>query len=214
MREQNRICFIPRLDIPVNTFWDIGNSDGCAIWFHQQVGMEDRFIGYHEDHGKTLGIYYKELQDRGHIYNKHFLPHDAFHQRLSDNNKSVAQMLCDLGLGEIDKNVIKVDRIPDLSTGILQTRKHFPSAFFDKEGCKLGIERLKNYRKRFIQSEQRWVDEPNKANGCSEAADAFRQWAQAKEAGNVTMANAKIRKLSDRKYTQGGQGGSGGWMGT
>ena len=172
--------------------------------------MEDRFIGYHEDHGKTLADYFKELQSRGYVYNKHFLPHDAHHNRLSTDNKSVKQMLEDLGL----QNIEIVPRIPDLSTGILQTRKHFPSAFFDKEGCKLGIERLKNYRKRFIQSEQRWVDEPNKANGCSEAADAFRQWAQAKEAGNVTMANAKIRKLSDRKYTQGGQGGSGGWMGT
>ena len=168
VREQNRICFIPRLDIPVNTFWDIGNSDGTAIWFHQQVGMEDRFIGYHEDHGKTLADYYKELQRRGYIYNKHFLPHDAFHERLSNDNKSVAQMLADLGLGEIDKNIIKVDVIPELNTGILMTRKHFPSAFFDKEDCKLGIARLKNYRKVFIQSEQRWVDRPNKANGCSE----------------------------------------------
>ena len=45
-RKQGRVLRMPVLNVPVNTFWDIGNSDGTAIWFHQQVGMEDRFIGY------------------------------------------------------------------------------------------------------------------------------------------------------------------------
>jgi len=187
VRAQGRICAIPRLDIPVNTFWDIGNSDGCAVWFHQQVGMEDRFIGYYEAHGETLAHYAKELQRRDYLYDKHFMPHDADHKRLSDTNKSVKQMMMDLGV----QNIEIVPVITELNTGIQITRSHFPSAYFDAEGCKMGLKRLENYRKRFSVKDSRWIDEPNKANGCSEAADAFRQWAQAKEAGLVGRIKSK-----------------------
>ncbi|HEX7642989.1 MAG TPA: PBSX family phage terminase large subunit [Burkholderiaceae bacterium] len=186
VRAEKRICRIPRLDLPANTFWDIGNSDGCAVWIHQQVGMEDRFIGYYEDRGQTLGHYVRQLKALPLNWNKHFLPHDAAHKRLSDTNKSTEQMLNDLGL----VNTVIVPVISDLNRGIQMTRNHFPSAYFDEEACREGIKRLENYRKKFSTSENRWMDEPNKANGCSEAADAFRQWAQAKEGGLITMAGA------------------------
>jgi len=194
VREQGRILRIPQLDIPVNSFWDIGNSDGCAVWFHQSVGMEDRFIGYYEAHGETLAHYARELQNRGYIYNKHFMPHDANHKRLSDTNKSVKDMMEDLGL----RNIEIVPVITDLNAGIQVTRKHFPTAWFD-ESCKAGIKRLDNYRKKYNARDARWIDEPNKANGSSEAADAFRQWAQAKEAGNVTVHGST--QLYDSDYS-------------
>lgn len=191
VRSQGRICRIPTMEVPVNTFWDIGNSDGCAVWFHQMIGMEDRFIGYYEAHGQTLAHYARELQSRGYIFNKHFMPHDADHKRLSDTNKSVKEMMEDLGL----KNIEIVPVVTDLNAGIQVTRKHFASAYFDTEGCKHGLKRLENYRKKFSAKDNRWIDEPNKANGSSEAADAFRQWAQAKEAGNVTlMGNTSMRR--------------------
>lgn len=188
VRAEGRILRIPKLDIPVNTFWDIGNSDGCAVWFHQQVGLENRFIGYYEAHGETLAHYAKELKSRGYLYNKHFLPHDAAHKKLSDTNKSTEEMLNDLGV--VNTEIVPV--ITELNTGIQMTRKHFPSAFFDAEGCKDGIKRLDNYRKRFSRQDNRWIDEPNKSNGCSEAADAFRQWAQSAEAGRLNVAKKKI----------------------
>lgn len=199
VREQGRIVRIPTLDIPVNTFWDIGNSDGCAVWFHQSVGMEDRFIGYYEGHGETLATYVRELQNRGYLFNKHFLPHDAAHERLSMDNKSVKTMLEDAGLANIEI----VPQIQYLNLGIQITRKHFPSAYFDedkegKNGCKMGVKRLDNYRKRYSQRDQRWIDEPNKANGCSECGDAFRQWAQAKEGGLITLSGRSQSVRRDR----------------
>lgn len=196
VRETGRICRIPEMSIPVNTFWDIGNSDGCAVWFHQAVGMEDRFIGYYEAHGETLAHYAKELQNRGYLFNKHFMPHDADHKRLSDTNKSVKDMMGDLGL----RNIEIVPVITDLNTGIQITKKHFPSAYFDSVGCKVGIKRLDNYRKRYNKTDNRWIDEPNKSNGCSEAADSFRQFAQAKDAGLITMAATTAKPI---KYKQG-----------
>jgi phage terminase large subunit len=198
VRKTNRICNIPNMDLPVNTFWDIGNSDGCAVWFHQQVGLEDRFIGYYEAHGETLAHYAKELKSRGYNYNKHFFPHDADHKRLSDTNKSVKEMMADQGLQNIE--IIPV--ITSLNTGIQITKKHFPSAYFDEIACKDGIKRLENYRKRYNKADNRWMDEPNKANGCSEAADAFRQWAQAKDVGVIVTAGNWSNTLNYPKVSR------------
>ena len=185
VRKQGRICRIPVMDIPVNCFLDIGNSDGCSIWYHQQVGMEDRFIGYFEGHGEKLGVYVKDIRDRGYIINKIFLPHDADHKRLNDSNESIKEMMEKLMPGIIFEVVPK---ITDLNTGIQITRSMFASAYFDEVACKEGVDRLDNYKKKWNARDGRWSDEPSKSNGASEGADSFRQWAQAKNAGNVTMA--------------------------
>ncbi len=196
-RKKGRILSIPDISVPVNTFWDIGNSDGCAIWLHQQVGMEDRFIDYIEAHGETLKHYVKALQDKGHIWNKHFLPHDADHKRLSDTNKSVKQMLEDLGL----TNCRIVPQITDINTGIQMTREAFGSAYFDEAGTKLGVSRLENYKKKWDKTNGRWSNEP-KHDQNSEGADAFRQFAQAKSANLITKSghNSALRTHAETAY--------------
>jgi hypothetical protein len=184
MRKQGRICRIPVVGSPVNTFWDIGNSDGTAIWFHQVVGLEHRFIKYYESHGDDLTHYMKVLQDTGYVFNKHFLPHDADHERLGAQNKSVAQMLDELGL----KNIEIVPRIEVLGAGIEITYKHFPSAWIDSVEAAEGIKRLDGYKKKWNSATAMFRDEPEKNDGNSEGADAFRQWAQALELGLITEA--------------------------
>ncbi len=184
LRKRGGICQVPVLDLPVNTFWDIGNHDGCAVWFHQDLRGEDRFIGYYEAHGENLKHYVKALQDTGHLFNKHFLPHDAEHRRLSDTNRSTQNMLTDLGL----LNTVIVPMITELITGVQMVRKHLKSAWFDTAGTKQGVERIDGYKKRFSRIDNRYLDDPDKSNGCTEGADALRQWAQAKELGMITPA--------------------------
>lgn len=180
LRKRGGVCKVPRLDLPINTFWDIGNSDGVAIWFHQELRGEDRFIDYYEAHGQDLNHYVAELRARGYVFGKHYLPHDADHRRLSDTNRSTRDMLQDLMPGE--KFVI-VPRITELITGINQARKHLKGAYFDETGCDKGIKRVEGYRKKFSRADSRFIDQPDKSNGCTEGADALRQWAQAKELG-------------------------------
>lgn len=189
MRKTGRICKIPVVNAPVNTFWDIGNSDGSAIWFHQQVGMEHRFIKYYEARGENLTHFIKVLQDTGYIWGRHYFPHDADHKRLSDTNRSTKEMMEALGL----KNIEIVPVISDLSTGIQMVRNAFPSAYFDETGCAEGLTRLDNYKKKWNSQQGRYIDVPEKADGNSEGADAFRQFAQVLDAGPI------------------GGGASGGW---
>jgi hypothetical protein len=180
LRKRGGICSVPVLDMPVNTFWDIGNSDGCAVWFHQEMRGEDRFVGYYEAHNEDLRHYVAELNKLGFVWGTMFLPHDAAHKRLSDYNRSTKQMLQDLMPG-VKFMVVPV--ISELMTGVYHTRKHLKAAWFDKAGCEEGIRRIDGYRKKYNTTDARFSDIPDKSNGCSEGADALRQWAQAKELG-------------------------------
>lgn len=185
LRKRGGITNVPELDMPVNTFWDIGNSDGCAIWFHQDSNGQDRFLDYYEAHGETLKHYVAKLREKGYVFDTHYLPHDATHERLSDFNKSTLQMLQDLMPGE---RFIVVPRISYLMDGIQQTRACMRNYYFDQTNCKLGIDRLDGYKKRWNNTESRYVDQPDKSNGCSEGADALRQHAQAKMAGLIVSS--------------------------
>ena len=185
LRKRGGITNVPELDMPVNTFWDIGNSDGCAIWFHQDSNGQDRFLDYYEAHGETLKHYVAKLKEKGYVFDTHYLPHDATHERLSDFNKSTLQMLQDLMPGE---RFIIVPRISYLMDGIQQTRACMRNYYFDQTNCKLGIDRLDGYKKRWNNAESRYVDQPDKSNGCSEGADALRQHAQAKMAGLIVSS--------------------------
>lgn len=178
LRKRGGITRVPALDLPVNTFWDIGRSDGCAIWFHQELRGEDRFIGYYEAHDEDLRHYVAHLRERGFLFGTHYLPHDADHKRLSDYNKSTREQLQELMPGE---RFVIVPRVTELMTGIYATRKHMKGCFIDELQCAEGISRLEGYRKRFSRTDNRYIDQPDKSNGCTEGADAFRQWAQAKE---------------------------------
>jgi len=184
------------------TAWDLGMGDSTSIWVAQLVGSEVRLIDYYENHGEDLKHYIKYLQDAGYIFNKHFLPHDADHVRLGKSNKSTKQMLKELGLS----NIVIVPVTSSINEAIQLTRTNMASAYFDEAACKDGLKRLANYKKRWNKAAGRWSDEPmHDAN--SEGADAFRQWAQAKASGLVTMGGSTPRvKIPFYKPTTPGMG--------
>lgn len=174
-RKQGRITSIPfSPGVPVNTFWDIGHGDGTAIWLHQRVGLQDRFIGFIEGWGEPYSYYVSELQKTGYIWGQHYLPHDGNHIRQGmDSNLSPKQMIEKLGL----KNIEIVKCVENISHGIQATRDAFSSCWFDETKCKEGIRHLDNYKKMYSSTNQRYTDTP-KHDEHSEGADAFRQFAQ------------------------------------
>lgn len=186
-RKERRI--LPRLPMvpstPCFTFWDIGNSDGTAIWVIQRVGNEWRCIRFYEAWGEPYSHAVAWLQSLGLIWDTMFLPHDADHVRQGQvSNKSPKQMLEELMPGvrfEI------VPRIEDVNWGIQQTRDVFPMLWFDETECKDGIVHIENYRKVWSERLQTWSDKPDKAGGHSEAADALRQFAQAYANGQINI---------------------------
>lgn len=175
-RKAGRICRVPFADgVPVNTFWDIGHTDGTAIWFHQKVGLEHRFIRFIEGWGESYGYFVRQMQSFGYVWGTHYLPHDADHKRQDgDDVTSPVDTLRKLSIG--GKWVV-VPRVVDVTHGIQLTRDVFGQCWFDEEGCKDGLAHLASYRKDWNARLGAWSDRP-RHDVHSEAADAFRQFAQ------------------------------------
>ena len=175
---------IPLEAAPVNTFWDLGRSDQTAIWFHQRVGMENRFIRYYEASGEDVSHFVAYLQARGYVFGTHYVPHDAEHRRLGlspDTNKTIKEMLEALLPGQ---RIQTVPRITSVTTGIQSTRSVFSSCYFDETNCMEGLMRLANYRKEWDKARGCWRDFPRHDDN-SNGADAFRQFGQEADGGNV-----------------------------
>lgn len=176
-RTEGRICRVPHVqNVPVNTFWDIGSGDGTGIWLHQLVGPQDRFLRYVEGWGEPYAHYVRILRETGFVFGTHYLPHDAEQERqLAYTIGKPIDMLRQLAP---DWTFVTVPRIQTLQHGIELTRTKFQQAWFDEEGCKEGLDHLTLYRKTWNARVGAWTDTPEKHTGHSEAADAFRQWAQ------------------------------------
>lgn len=172
-RDEGRICKVPYDErIPVNTFWDLGRNDTTAIWFHQRVGKEDRFIKCLEASGEGLSYYAKLLKELPYIYGEHYLPHDVEVTELT-TNMSRREKLESLGV----KPIFTVPRISDINEGIEMTRGSFGSCWFDAEGCKDGLRALESYHKEYDEKRQTFRSTPCH-DWSSNFADAFRQFAQ------------------------------------
>lgn len=186
-KDENRITNLPTLDShPCMTFWDIGNSDGTAIWVVQRIGKEYRLINFYEDWNKPYSHAVKWLQSLNLVWGEMYLPHDADHKRQGKNdNKSPKEMLEEL-LPGVDWEI--VPRIADITWGIQQTRDIFPMLWFDKDKTSKGVDHLTAYRRRWSESTHRWLDKPDKSEGHSEAADALRQLAQAYTNGQLDVS--------------------------
>lgn len=197
-RKQKRITSVPFMPgYPVNTFWDIGHSDGTAVWFHQRVGAQDRFINFLENWGEPYSWFVNEMQGMGYTWGTHYLPHDGAAVRQGqDQSLSPRQMLENLGL----RNVEIVDRIPELQHGITATRLAFPAYWFDADKCAKGIVHIESYKKDFNKQTQTFKDVPYK-DVHTEAADALRQHAQAFQdhkvkAGSTPKRNGPRRRAA------------------
>lgn len=192
-RKSGRI--VPQLPVvaaQVNTFWDLGRGDMTAIWLHQRVGHENRFVRYYEASGEDLTHYVVWLQAQGVIYGTHYLPHDADHKRMGtspDTNRSLKEQLEVLMPGQ---RVDVVPRVSNITAGIQATRNVFSACWFDETGCGEGIKRLAHYRKRWDRVRGCWMAEPEH-NDDSHGADAFRQFGQLADSGDVfSVARSRV----------------------
>ena len=122
------------------------------------------------------------------------MPHDAGYERLTKATEDAAtfeEMLAEL-LPAHRFDVIP--RILDVTVGINQTRmKMAGNVYIDDVECADGIAALDNYKKRYSEKLDCFLDEPLH-DRYSNYADAFRQW------GQIDQPKAK-NSSSTRKRT-------------
>jgi hypothetical protein len=188
-RKDKRIGFFPHVDgVPVNTFWDIGGSDGTAIWFHQRIGAEDRMIDFEEAWDQPYSYFGRKMQERGYLWGRHYLPHDAGHKRQKKDVMSAP--IDELEALKVGGKWEIVPRVDDVNHGIQLTRKQFSTLTFNEATCKAGLVHLGAYRKTWNEKMGIWMDEP-RHDEHSEAADALRQMGQ----GYTPPGRASTRKV-------------------
>jgi hypothetical protein len=170
-----RVCKIPILpNVPVNTFWDLGRSDMTAIWCHQKVGLENRFVDYIWASKRDLEYYVQTLQLKGYVLGVNYLPHDAENKTLASRGKSIRDLLSEMVPAwrfEV------VPRVENIITGITQTRSCFAACWFDEDRCADGLAALEAYRQEFDDRLGDYKPTPLH-DWASHGADAFRQFAQ------------------------------------
>jgi len=183
--------------VPVNTFWDIGLNDEMAIWFHQQVGLRDHWINFFEAAGEPFVFFVKHMQSLGYVWGKHFLPHDGDRRMPgAEALHTPADLLAGLGLSNIEI----VPRTVDVVDAINLVRADFGSYWFDEVKCAVGLKHLGLYRKDWNDRTATWSDRP-RHDGHSNAADAFRQRAQARSASigmqtSTAVTGQKIKRAN------------------
>ena len=176
VRKEKRIMRVPfEPSVPVNTAWDLGMDDYMTIWFHQRVGMENRIIHYYENSGYGLDHYAQYLQklqqEKGYIYGKHFLPHDATVRELGTGKSRVEKLegLGFKGIEVVSKDITLADQIECVRTFLATT-------YFDEADTARGVACLDNYRKKWDDKVGGWREEPVH-NWASHGADGFRSLA-------------------------------------
>ena len=147
VRKEKRICPIPVIAAPVDTFWDLGVNDDMVIWFRQTQGLQHRFVDYYAQSGEGLEHYAGVLQDkareRGWNYGTHHLPHDGAARRLGLNTDSVEIMANSIGI----KPTWIVPRVSSDQAGIEASRRYIRQCWFDETHTAEGIKCLDNFRK-------------------------------------------------------------------
>lgn len=175
--DEGRICDIPHdKNYKVYSSWDLGYSDSTAIWFWQVIRGEIRMLDYHSSNGQPVQYYIDLIKsherERGWVFEKHYLPHDARAKTLA-SNKSVIQQLSE----QIELKYFQIVANLSVQDGIQATRIALQRMWFDFR-CDKGIECLRQYQREWDDDKQMFRDKP-RHDWTSHGADAMRMCAVA-----------------------------------
>lgn len=191
-----RVPYDPALR--VDTAWDLGIDDYTSIWFFQQTGREVRVIDYFETSGEGLSaIVSQAIAGRDWAWGAHHLPQDVMVREMG-SGCSRYETLRSLGLAGIE-----VGAAGDPEERVNASRLIIPVCWFDAERCRLGLERLRAYRKRWNRSTHSFSGPLHDA--ASHGADAFGAFAVNRRGA----PGAGVRAQSTTRA----KGGALSWMG-
>jgi len=172
--EEGRIKELPfEPESPVYTAWDLGYRDDTAIWFYQVVRGEIRVMDYFAVSGASIEEICQAVIDKGYLYTRHWLPHDARAKTLASGGKSIIEQLAEhLGMS-------KLAIVPEIGVqdGIQAVRMVLPRCWFDPS-CDEGLEALRQYQREYDEDKKAFRQNP-RHDWCSHPADAFRMLAVA-----------------------------------
>ena len=197
--EDGRVGNIPyEVDVPVDTWWDIGVGDSTAIWFTQIINKEIRIIDFYENNSVGLEHYAKYLQHLPYVYNSHNFPHDMRNTEFG-TGRSRMEMAEEL-FSNVELNIVQKVGLED---GINATRILLPRCWFNHKKIEKGYRALLNYHRQWDDKYQEFKNKPVH-DWSSHAADAFRYLAvglvMPKKKSHKNDAIRRYKRLSTKSW--------------
>ncbi len=180
--------------LPVDTFWDLGIDDMCAVWFIQSLRGRHRIIDYYEVCGASIPDVVGTVKARGYALGEWVLPHDAAARDFS-TGKAQQQIFWNHGA----RPTRIVPRVGTKREGINAARMILRNCEFDKAKAAQGLKCLANYQRKWNPKNNVFEESPLH-NWASNGADAFQQFALGVRDGEST------RDRVDRRYYDGRSG--------
>lgn len=166
----------------VEVWFDLGIRDDTAMWFVQRVGRETRVFDYYESAGVGIDHYMGVMRERGYNYlpTPLVLPHDAGHAQLSQRGGASLAEICKRDYGY---NYRIVPQTKSLQWSIQQVRTFLPTCVFDKDRCADGLNKLRQYRRKWNADTRAYHATPLH-DFSSHAADSFRTGVEGQPGSN------------------------------
>lgn len=182
-QEENRICELhsPKFNIhyPIHIAMDIGWDDFNSCWCYQVLPQGVKFIFYIEERHVDIVSFLVKIKEKILDLNKKWieticwLPHDATHHWVG-NGMTLKNVLTLHSSYTVDKPIsYKILEKKGIYEGLNACRIIFNKCTFDKEMCRLGIDRLGQY-KEYDSSGDGFYRRQTKHDDSSHCADAFR----------------------------------------
>lgn len=171
-RDEGRICDLPIIeDLPVYTAWDIGFHDYTSIWWFQiRPNGYYNFVDYYSNHNEGLKHYIdklNEFREKHKItYAAHYVPHDMGNGEFTSGDTRI-KTAYEFGYS------LKILEKKPLADGIQAVRSILNLSYFDGQKCKVGLQCLDFYSKKWNDALKRYDDRPMH-NQWSHGADALR----------------------------------------
>lgn len=144
-----RIGPVPYIvNIPVGIAWDLGTADIMCMWFFQCPDpYRIHFIDYYADSLKGLDFFDNVIRSRPYTIGGMRFPHDGQH---------AATFFWARGY----RNLLVAQRPKFLWPAIDEVRRMWPQFYFDQNKCKIGLDGLKNYKRKWDPNKMIYIDEP------------------------------------------------------
>lgn len=151
---------------PVSTFWDIGISDKCTLWFRQKIGRWWVYIDYIEFEGKGIPEIAKMMNSMPYNISRHVWPHDGAAREFGTGvTRQETARQNGMHNVYIQPKQAVADRID-------ASRKRLRLSKFDRKKTERGRECLYNYQKEYDDKNMVFRDKP-KHDWSSHGADSF-----------------------------------------
>lgn len=191
---------------PVTFSFDLGDSDMCAWWGWQQIGMEHNAIDFYGNTGHGIDHFLDEIRKRDYKVGQILLPHDASQAHQSARGNKAGNTI-EKQVRAVYADAVRLVPRVSVANRINASRQLFPRINFAEQPTSAGVQGLTHYQFKLDERGQRSKEPLH--NWASNPADAFQYYAVWLREGSTDKP--KQSGAQERTLTVGQVGTS--WMG-